>query len=104
LKQALCEVYRGAVAANCAAKAEQDLLDWISWARRCRLRSISTRNSIEPLFLGVETCIRNGKQGWHSYFNAIANLYISINRIERNEEMAKFAKKLLLKIPLSSSL
>lgn len=37
LKQALREVYRGAVAANCATKAEQDLLGWISWARRCRL-------------------------------------------------------------------
>ena len=37
LKQALREVYRGAAAANCALKAEQDLLGWISWARRCRL-------------------------------------------------------------------
>lgn len=37
LKQALREVYRHAVAANCAIKAEQDLLSWISWARRCRL-------------------------------------------------------------------
>ncbi len=37
LKQALREVYRGAVAANCATKAKQDLLGWISWASRCRL-------------------------------------------------------------------
>lgn len=36
--------------------------------------------------------------------NVIANLYININRIERNEEMAKFIKNLALKIPLSSSL
>ncbi|WP_409567670.1 hypothetical protein [Rugamonas sp. DEMB1] len=55
------EVYRGAVAANRATKAEQDLLDWRSWARRCRrepikrlanmvcrLRSIPTRNGIKP--------------------------------------------------------
>jgi len=37
LKQALREVYRGAVAANCASRAKQDLLGWISWASRCRL-------------------------------------------------------------------
>lgn len=37
LKQALREVYRGAVAANCASKAKQDLMGWISWASRCRL-------------------------------------------------------------------
>jgi transposase len=37
LKQALREVYRHAVASSCAVKAEQDLLGWISWARRCRL-------------------------------------------------------------------
>lgn len=37
LKQALREVYHGAVAANCATKAKQDLLGWISWASRCRL-------------------------------------------------------------------
>lgn len=40
----------------------------------------------------------------HNQLNVIANLYINIIRIERNEEMAKFIKNLALKIPLSSSL
>lgn len=37
LKQALREVYAGAVASNCAEKAGTALRAWLSWARRCRL-------------------------------------------------------------------
>jgi transposase len=54
LKQALREVYRGALAANCAAKAEQDLLGWISWARRCLLEPFKrVANTLKERLAGV---------------------------------------------------
>jgi transposase len=73
LKQALREVYRGAVAANCAAKAEQDLLGWISWARRCRLEPFKRMaNTLKERLAGVVRGMLDGRS--NAYVEAMNGL------------------------------
>jgi transposase len=73
LKQALREVYRGAVAANCAAKAEQELLSWISWARRCRLEPFKRMaNTLKERLAGVVRGMLDGRS--NAYVEAMNGL------------------------------
>jgi transposase len=73
LKQALREVYRGALAANCAAKAEQDLLGWISWARRCRLETFKRMaNTLKERLAGVVRGMLDGRS--NAYVEAMNGL------------------------------
>lgn len=82
LKQALREVYRGAVAANCAAKAEQDLLGWISWARRCRLEPFKRlANTLKERLPGVVRGMLDGRS--NAYVEAMNGLLQQTKRAAR---------------------
>lgn len=73
LKQALREVYRGAVAANCAVKAKHDLLGWISWARRCRLEPFKRlATTIKDRLPGVVRGMLDGRS--NAYVEAMNGL------------------------------
>ena len=82
LKQALRELYRGAVAANCAVKAEQDLLGWISWARRCRLEPFKRlANTLKERLPGVVRGMLDGRS--NAYVEAMNGLLQQTKRAAR---------------------
>ena len=73
LKQAIREVYVDAVAANCAVKAKQVLVGWISWARRCRLEPFKRlANTLKEHLPGVLRGMLDGRS--NAYVEAMNGL------------------------------
>jgi len=82
LKQALREVYREAVDANCAVKAEQILMGWISWARRCRLEPFKRlANTLKERLPGVTRGMLDGRS--NAYVEAMNGMLQQTKRAAR---------------------
>ena len=73
LKQALREVYAGALASNCAQKAGEALRAWLSWARRCRLEPFKRlAKTLAERFDGVVRGMLDGRS--NAYVEAMNGL------------------------------
>jgi len=73
LKQALREVYAGALASNCAQQAGEALRSWLSWARRCRLEPFKRlAKTLAERFDGVVRGMLDGRS--NAYVEAMNGL------------------------------
>ena len=73
LKQALREVYAGALATNSEAQASTALRSWLSWARRCRLEPFKClANTLAERFDGVVRGMLDGRS--NAYVEAMNGL------------------------------
>ncbi len=73
LKQALREVYAGALASNCAQQAGEALRSWLSWAQRCRLEPFKRlAKTLKERFDGVVRGMLDGRS--NAYVEAMNGL------------------------------
>jgi len=106
LKQALREVYAGALSSNCPEKAAEALKAWLSWARRCRLepfkrlaRTLSERfdavvrgmldgrsNAYVEAMNGLLQQTKTAARGFRTVQNFIAIAYLRMSKLKHLPE------------------
>lgn len=106
LKQALREVYAGALSSNCPQKAGEALQRWISWARRCRLepfkrlaRTLTERfeavvrgmldgrsNAYVEAMNGLMQQTKTAARGFRTVENFIAIAYLRMSKLKHLPE------------------